>query len=745
MRYWLPALFVLMATTSFAMKITTINYDGLVHIDKAVADTMLGFKAGSDVDEESVNKALKAFFAQGYFKDIYVTEEAGVLTFHFTEKPTISKIEIEGYDLDEEANEFELLGIKKGSLYDEKKAETAKKRIIERISQEGKIDTIVEVQVEEFESGSLALKFIVNEGEEITIESLEYVGVEGIDPKEFDKVIANKEREFMGWFWGRNNGKLQLANIEYDPHRIRDYYMQNGYLDAKVEQPFVRIDFDHYTANMSYQVFEGDIFRVSGISFYQDKEVVAREELNASVKLQLNEPFNIQTFRDDAERIKTRIADLGYAYAQVTPDLQKNLEKKTVNVIYNIKPGKKVRIRNVVVAGNNRTLDRIVRRELYLGPGDMYNLTDLQDSRNALGRLGFFEGSTIEEKRIDDHYMDLIVKVKEAPTGNIQVGGGYGSYGGLLMNIAVSDRNIFGSGINVGLNLERSEMTENYSFNIANNRLNDSDFSGKFSIYTNRYEYNDYSVNSTGLSVGIGHRLSRHLSVYAGYGYAANSYEDVNTSQLSALGYVFFEDYAKSAVNVNFTFDNTDDYYLPRTGVAASQSFEKAGLGGNADFFKSRTSFNRYEGLDPLIGMDIIFRYKARYNYVAENGYLPMAERFFMGGIGSVRGYEPYSLSPTETESTGYKRRIGGTQTFSHNFELSFPLMPEAKLRLAAFLDWGWISDTDDLDYISRGSYGASVEWFSPVGPLQLVFAYPIESKDYDRTSPFEFTIGQRF
>lgn len=748
MKIFLATLFTLLAITSHAMQIKSIQYEGMVNLSEPVALRMLDFAIEDEITQEDIDKAVKKYFRQGYFEDIYVTLQDGVLTFHCKEKPIISKIELKGWKENDEEVRDSVVQIKKGSQYDEKKIEAAKKRIIDAISQEGKIDSVVEIEKEVLDNGGIKLTFLVNEGEKIIIEKLDYSGVYGLETDMFDEVIANKEREFMGWFWGRNDGKMSLADLEYDNLRIKDLYMQHGYLDSKVDQPFVRVNFDHYTASMSYQIEEGDVYNVSKVSVQQVKKVIDDAAVYEVISMVANEPFNIKTFRDDAEKIKTIIADLSYAYVQVVPDLIKNKEAKTVEVVFKIIPGDKVKVRNVLISGNNRTLDRIIRRELYLGPGDMYSLTDLKDSRNALGRLGFFDGNTIEEKRIDNQTMDLIVKVKEAPTGNIQIGGGYGSYGGILLSISVDDRNIWGSGIGVGVRAERSQMSENYSFSISNPRLNDSDFSGNFEIFSSSNEYNDYTINTIGSRVGVGHRFSRHISGYLGYGYSANTYEFIDATTID--GYKIpgqissFEDYAKSAITVSMTFDNTDDYYLPREGMVLSQSFEKAGAGADADFFKSRTMFGKYNGLEEYIGFDAIFRYKARFNYVADTGLLPIAERFYMGGISSVRGYESYSIGPKAIRNDGLEVEIGGYQTFSNNLELSFPLVPKAKMRLVTFVDWGFIGEENIKEY-SRGGYGAGLEWFSPVGPIQLIFAKALNEQEGDRTANFEFTMGQRF
>jgi len=757
MKIFLTLFFIYFTTSLYADVVKSIKFEGIVHISETVALRMLPFEKGDDIDVEDVDIAIKKYFKQGYFNDIWTEFEDGHLTFYFKEKAIISQVELKGWKENDEDVKESVIQIKKGTLYDEKKIEAAKKRIIEAISQEGKIDSVVEVKTTYLENGSVKVTFIVNEGEEIIIEKIDYSGVYGLDPDDFNDVIANKEHQFMGWFWGRNDGKMSLRDLEYDNLRIRDLYMQYGYLDSKVDEPFVRVNFDSYTADMSYQVNEGEQYKISKIIIYQVKNVIDEAKIKEKISLKEGEVFNVKTFREDAEKIKTLIADKSYAFVQVVPDLKKDKENKTVKVVFKIMPGDKVKIRDVLISGNTRTLDRIIRRELYLGPGDMYSLTDLKDSRNALGRLGFFDSNTIEEKRIDNHTMDLVVKVKEAPTGNIQLGGGYGSYGGLLLSIGVSDRNVWGSGINVGVKAEKSQTSQNYSFNIANPRLNDSDFSGNFSVYHSTYEYNDYTTLTDGVSVGVGHRFSRHISGYLGYSYSNNDYEfgdDFNASYYGSTYY--FEAYAKSSVTVSINWDSTDDYYLPREGFTLGQSFEKSGLGADADFLKSRTTFNKYIGLDEYLGFDAIFRYKARYFAIIDNGYIPLAEKFYMGGIGSVRGYESYSISPVIYDPTGTDlyngktiRRVGGTQTFSNNVEVSFPLIPKAKMRLVTFVDWGIISDniTKDLlaNNLSRAGAGVGLEWFSPVGPIQLMFAKALNPQEGDKTSSFEFTMGQRF
>ncbi len=774
---------IIFAGILHAKTVNDIQFDGLVHLSEPVAKENLGFDVGDTLSEKKIDQSIQRFYQYGYFTDIWVTEQNGVLTYHFSEKSVISHIEIDGYGQGDEEENSELLQIKKGSLYDKKKISNAKKRLIETISQEGYIDTIVEVETKTLDNGSIELTFKVNKGENIVIEKLSFEGMTAFVGTDFNEVIANKEHQWMGWFWGRNDGEMKLTELQYDPLRIRDMYMQYGYLDSKVDDPFVRVDFTQYIADMSYTVYEGEVYRVSDIILEQSLNVIEDEKIREVIKLELNKAFNIKTFREDSERIKTIIANLGYAYVKVSPDLRKDKKAHTVDVVYKIQPGKKVYIRDVLISGNTRTLDRVTRREIYLAPGDLYNLTDIKDSRNSLQRTGYFESTTIEEKRVDDQTMDLIVKVKETQTGNIQIGGGYGSFGGILLSASISDRNIFGSGVNLGFSAETSQRTKSFSVNVSNPRLNDSDYSGSSSIYTNATDYEDYTISTQGLGLGLGRRLSRFLSGSLNYTYAESQYSDINydTNITSGIDQILFEDYQKSAVTVGLRFNNTDDFYVARNGYEASTSLEYAGIGGTANFIKSNNTFKAYKGLEEYVGFDLILRYKARYSYIFYDESatdartnLPTAERFYMGGVGTVRGYDSYSLSPRD----GQDRRIGGRDMFTNSIEASFPLVPKAKLRVTAFYDYGFLSGmgqdlfsnpdgydpitqkteydtalnaylTDMSTYknerISRSSYGAAIEWFSPMGPIQLIFSQALDDELNDQTSTFEFTIGQRF
>ena len=325
MKILLSTLFFILTTSLYADIVKSIHYDGMMHISKTVALRMLDFEKGDDIDKEKVDKAIKKYFNQGYFNDVWAEFDNGNLTFYFKEKAIISQVELKGWKENDDDIKKSVIQIKKGTLYDENKIEAAKKRIIEAISQKGKIDSVVEVKTTYLKNGSIKVTFIVNEGETITIKKIRYSGVSGLDPDDFDDVIANKQKEFMGWFWGQNDGKMSLRDLAYDNLRIRDLYMQHGYLDAKVDAPFVRVNFDSYKADMSYQVIEGQQYTISKITILQMKHVVKDAQ---TVKVYL---FDRREF--DAKVIGT---DEGTDVALIKINA-KNLPKVTLGNSNNIK------------------------------------------------------------------------------------------------------------------------------------------------------------------------------------------------------------------------------------------------------------------------------------------------------------------------------------------------------------------------------------------------------------------------
>ncbi|EAV9508779.1 outer membrane protein assembly factor BamA [Campylobacter coli] len=725
---------------SNAAVIKEIKFNGLNHLSNASALNLTGLKIGETINLDKINTAILNLYKQNYFENIAVEENNGILNIIVTEKPSIAKISITGIASNDRKQVESILGIKRGTLFDEASAKEASERIKAYYEAKSYFDTIVEYRKKTLENTEgLELEFIVNRGENIVINNVNLSGAKEFSYSDIEPSIVNKEKEFMGWMWGRNDGKLKIFELSNDSARISDEYMKKGYLDVQVSSPYLKTYTDTYQANLTYFIKEGKPYKIESISI--ENPLFSEEENIQNVKnlrSTQGKLINIEDIRKDVKTIETQSADLGYAFAEVYPDIQKNDQTQEASVVFKVIPHDKVYIRNVIISGNSRTVDRVVRRELYITEGNLYNRTDLSESTNALRRTSYFDDVEIKEEKVDDTHIDLIVNVKEASTGAISGGIGYGSSDGLLLNTSLSDTNIFGSGIKSSVSVDKSDDTLSGRISLINPRILDSQYSLGGTLYSNDYEWDNYSEKNYGFDITLGRQFARYYNVSLTYNLEQSDIYHLSPTLLRT-GYELGKT-IKSSITPAITFNNTDDYYLPRKGIIASTSLEYAGLGGDQEFLSSSSKFNFYQGLQDYIGYDLIYRYKASFYKVWDEGYLPINQRIYLGGIRSLRGFESRTVSPKNE----WGDEVGGTIAFANSVELSFPLIDRIKLRGSVFFDYGMIGNKN-LDEIQRMSTGLGIEWITPIGPLQLVFAKPLNDKKGDDTNTFEFNLGTRF
>lgn len=839
------AFFSLANADSQSKKITSIHYEGLQSLSAHLASEIADIKVGEELDEDKIDSAITDFYDQGYFSDIVAGFENGVLTFYFVEKPRVAGIEIKGYGSDNEKQTLQTqMGIKKGETFDEQKIERAKTILKTVLEYQGYYGSLVKEELTKVNEGAYNIVFNVNRGENILIKKAHYEGSQRLKRGKIESLSANKQRDFMGWMWGLNDGKLHLQELEYDSMRIQDVYMRNGFLDAKVSSPFLSANFNNLTAELHYKVDEGKQYSVSDIIIDIDKEgIIEKEKLHKAVQVKKGQVFNIEDLRSDAQTLKRLIADKGYAFAQVRPDLDKeegenaqdlkasdlktskkgtkkhhklienkereereereeaqNLRKEqeklagkgTVKVLYHIEAGEKVYISDVLISGNNRTNDRIIRREILLAPGDEYSLSKIAESQNALQRLGFFENVKIDERRVSADSMDLLITVTEGRTGQLQFGLGYGSYGGLMINGSISERNLFGTGqtgsIYANIATGGTPYNINYygtnrtitgrqfsgNISLSNPRIFDSRYSTSASLYGNYYVNYVYIEQSFGLSLSVGRMLTPTLRTSLSYDINwVNTFDFVpSTRGTYEAFYKWDKDYTKvwamtSSLSPSISFDNTDDYYFPRNGIIASAYAQFNGIGGDVRNIKLYGKAAFYYHLKKHLKIDLIARYKAQGGYLFRfdrNDFLPLNNTFYMGGVTTIRGFRSGTVSPIGyMENGGNLPWVGGDGMFTNSVELSYGLLEAAKMRVALYGDYGFLTFKKGIggygDFQGygipgvgnygiewRASIGAAIEWISPMGPIVLIFPFKLFNQKYgDYTSQFEFSMGTRF
>lgn len=723
-----------------AATIKDIKFIGLNHLSNTSAINIAGLKIGEEINPAKINTAILNLYKQNYFENIAVENNNGILEIIVTEKPTIAKVSITGIASNDRKQVESILGIKRGTLLDEGSIKEAIERIKAYYEAKSYFDTIIEYKKKTLENtDGLELEFIVNRGENIIIDNVHLSGAKKFSYSDIEPAVVNKEKEFMGWMWGRNDGKLKVFELSNDSSRIADEYMKKGYLDVQVSSPYLKTYTDTYQANLTYFIKEGKPYKIKSISIenplFDDKQ---NAQTVKDLRSSAGKTINIEDIRKDVKTIETQSADLGYAFVEVYPDIQKNDQTQEATVVFKVIPHDKVYIRNVIISGNSRTVDRVIRRELYITEGNLYNRTDLSESKNALKRTSYFDDVNIKEEKVDDTHIDLIVDVKEASTGAISGGIGYGSSDGILLNASLSDTNIFGSGIKSSVSVDKSDDTLSGRISLVNPRVLDSQYSLGGTLYSNDYEWDNYSEKNYGFDITVGRQFARYYNVSLTYNLEQSDIYHLSPTLLRT-GYELGKS-IKSSITPAITFNNTDDYYLPRSGIIASTSLEYAGLGGDQEFISSSSKFNFYQGLQDYIGYDLIYRYKASFYKVWDEGYLPINQRIYLGGIRSIRCFESRTVSPKNQ----WGDEIGGTIAFANSVELSFPLIDRIKLRGSVFFDYGMIG-RKNLDEIKRMSTGIGIEWITPIGPLQLVFAKPLNDKKGDDTNSFEFNLGTRF
>ncbi len=736
--------FLLIASTSFltAQVISGVEFKGLVHISPQIAQEITGIKPGMDVDDKKIDQSVKKLYAQKYFDDIWVEENDGILTYHVKEKPIIAKIKMEGLGEDGNKQVLESANLKKGESYDETRMNRLKKGLEKSLEAQGYYDSVIDIDNKNLNKNALETNIKVKKGENIIIKKVNLIGAKAYDYDDIKDVLVNRQAESLGWLFGRDDGKLKANQLKADRQRIREFYLQRGYLDVKVSDPILRANFSDYTATITYKIDEGKQYRVGNVDVYIERgNAEAEKALKENLKLQTGKIFNVSKLKKDVAYIQDYMSDKGYAFAQVMPDVKQDRQKLTANVTYMVKPNKKIYVKNITISGNSRTMDRVIRRELYLSEGEPFTRKDMKDSIDALKRTGFFGDVKIIPRQVDTDDVDVLVKVKETSTGSIMGGISYGSYDGFGLNAGVSDKNFLGTGIEVGTNIDYTQKSLSGTLRFYNPRIYDSEYSLGGSVYRRKFDYYDYDEDTVGANLTLGKRIGRNTHISLGYIYESTELTNLSES-LQDSPYYEEGKQIKSSLVPAISYDNTDDYYLPRRGVNLNLSMEYAGVGGDVKFTRYTFVGKAYKGLEDEIDYDLILRAKVKLSTITDRGDLPLNEKLYLGGYGSVRGFRSGTLSPKDSEGA----LIGAKKLASFTVEASIPLVKSMNLRFKTFYDYG-MTGNSSFNEIHRSSVGAGLEWpKSPLGvPLEIYYSKPLDDKPGDSLKKWEFSLGSKF
>ena len=734
----LAALFVFLCIAVNAQKNQRVEFQNLHFISPKFALNFLD--TTTHISSDKINQAIRDYYALGYYNDIWVSKEdintEEVFTFYFVPRNTVKKIEASGYFKDGNKDEIlPLFTLNRTSTYTPKDIETTQENINQFLQDQGLYESQFYV-TEDITNFNADINIEVNKGRDIFIKRISILGNENINTTTIKKKMIIKERDMLHYIPILfNNGKLNSKLAEFNPSILRDLYLENGFFDVQILTHQIVIDFKTYEATLFIEVQEGKQYTIDQVTVQildNHSQDINTQNIQDLLTLKKGEVFNINDLRRDYPTLQTKIADKGYANAQIIPDFAKN--DNQIDVIFKIILGNIITINDVIIEGNYKTQDRTIRREMYLAPGDTYSQSDFTDSLLALRRSGFFASVEIEQKILDAHTIDLIVHIEENKNTQFTLGGGASESEGFLLSGSIKEVNTFGSGILNTLDASWSQKETKFNYSIKNPRLFNSLYNTTFSIYNTTSQYTFYNKKAKGFSLLAGKKLTRNLSFNAGIGYDNSDINDTseanNTRQTQA--------YTKNNLNTNLNYDSTNNFLFPSKGYRHRLNLAYNGLTGDLQFAKVNAKSALYRSLRILPKKEIIFSAQAGFSSLISTGSeIPFHERLYLGGSGNVRAFEPFSIYPTTTEVKG------GEQLAFASLEASIPLYQNT-IRLLVFGDYGMIGN-DAFNDVTRGSYGYAIQIITPIMPFVFSFPYAIGAQEGDKVRDFYFDIGSIF
>ncbi|WP_207259569.1 outer membrane protein assembly factor BamA [Desulfovibrio sp. Huiquan2017] len=740
--------------------VSEVDVEGTKVLDKDVVLMRMTMQKGDTITAKSINTALKNVYDLGYFDDVRVRVEDGdegkKVVFVVKEKPRIQAIGVRGAKEIDSDDILEAVSTKKGSVINPKVLADDIRVIREMYRKDGYYKANVTQEIDDAGSGIARLTFVIDEGPQLYIEHVIIDGAEQLDPDDIKKVLALKERGWLSWI--DNSGVLKEELLDRDASAIMAYYQSKGFLTAKVGQPEVDIKDDGI--DVIYKVWEGDRYKMGSTSFTGDLIDDPSKLMQVTQIDQLkdeDEYFDRLILQKDVSALTNYYNNYGYAYADVGVKLDDNPETKIVNVIYNISKHQRVHIRRVLIEGNTVTRDNVILREMRLADGDQFSGSKLKRSSQRLTNLDFFEKVDIAPVPTGNpEEMDLVVKVKDKATGKISGGVGFSTYDGVFFGGEISEKNLFGRGYDVGFTGQIGGSNNKYVLHFTNPHINDTDLGFGVQAYKRDTDYSQYSINRVGSDLNFFYPIGEYTRLKWGYGLESYDITDVD-HDASRKVKADAGSHLASTVSGQAVRDTRDNYRDTSSGTKTSLAIVFGGgpVGGTDDFVKYIGSF---EWWHPVLEQ-IVFHSKFWGGYLHKNwggDEIPTAQRFELGGQYTVRGYSNYLITPTEGPKSDAD--VGGNKAFYTNLELKRPISKELGITALGFFDAGnsWKEDEDWFESVERGdvgepsmglykSVGAGVNWYSPIGPVGLIYAYALDDLSDSKQHTIELIMGQQF
>lgn len=733
--------------------IRDIRVEGIHRTEPGTAFSYLPFKVGDTYTDEKGVAAIRALFGTGFYRDVKLEVEKDVLVVIVEERPAISAITFTGakeFETDKMKSALKDIGIAEARTYDKALIDRAGQELKRLYLSRGKYGVQITTTVTPQDGNRVAIDFAIDEGEVATIKQINIVGNSAFSESELLKQI---QLTTPGWFtWFSKSDQYSKQKLTADLESLRSFYLNRGYLEFGVDSAQVAITPDKRDIYVTVTITEGQKYTVSSVKLGGDL-LDKKAELEPLVLLKPGDTFNGQLLNESVKRITERLGNYGYAFANATPAPELDREKGTAAFTIAVDPGRRVYVRRVQIAGNVKTRDDVIRRELRQLESAYFDGERVRLSRDRVDRLGYFEEVKIDSPPVAGaaDLVDVAVSVKERPTGSLNFGAGFSSTDKLVLSGSISQNNLFGSGNALSLELNTSKSSRTIAISQTNPYFTVDGVSQGFDLYTRRYDPSSlslgtYKITSTGGGLRFGYPVSDFDTLVFGTAFEST---DLKVTSLSPTRY---QDYVNRFGDTSMAWtasaawiqDSRDSGIAPTRGRMQRATAEVTLPVFNLRYY--RLGY-QHQWFRPLTGaFTLALNGQLDYGRGFGGKPMPLFKYYYAGGIGSVRGYEGGTLtSRLDTDGTP----LGGTSRVVGNAEFLFPIpgANDRSVRMFLFVDGGNTFPEGERVRFNdlRYSAGLGISWLSPVGPLKLSYAKPLNAEPTDRTQRFQFQLGTGF
>ena len=723
-------------------RIRSIEIKGNQKVETSTIQFYIRNRVGDEFSVARIREDILRIYRLGFFKDVQVDVEefeGGLkVTFIVVEEPYVRDITIVGAQAIKREEIEGKLALKANSVLNRNQVRDSLDKIKQLYQEKGYYFAEAEAVYTDVGPEEIDLTIRITEGEKILIKRITFVGNRAIEPWELKNVMETKEATLISFITG--TGVYQRETLRNDLRRLEAFYQTRGFLRVEVGEPDVRVDPKAKGIFITITVKEQDQYRVGRLQVEGD-DLFSAAELKGLMRLQEGEIFDRSQLANDVLKISDRYTERGYAFADVVPLTNIDQERRLVNIDVRIDRGPQVRVGRVLIVGNEITRDKVIRREIRLSEGDLFDSSKLRRSRQRLGNLGFFEEVKLDtRRRPEEDLVDLEVRVKEQPTGAFTAGAGYSSTQSVIGTASIRQNNLFGRGQRLSLTAALSSISADFTLSFTEPYFLDSQYTLGLEAYNRSFDYDTFDSQETGAGLRFSRPIGEYLRVGVGY-----RYEDINITNVADDASQRIQDLAgrstSSVITPSLTWDTRDNALNPSRGFYNLLSVDFAGgpLGAENKFYKAVGETNWYY---PLVS-DVVLSLRGRLGFAEGYGgqELPLYERFFVGTQAvTIRGYKLDEVGPKDINGDP----IGGNSMILLSGQLRFPVTQG--LSLIGFIDTGNLYDQGQFDPTRlRTGIGAGIRFVTPLGPLALDYGFKLDRKPGDSPGAIHFNVGSLF